>query len=234
MSNQNYLCCFDTETSSPKPATTQILSIGAVILDPRSLEQKSEFYSLLKPLDFSTVEPEALAVNKLKIEDLEKAPDTKIVFDQFATWIKSYNKSRTNTSSWGACIACGYNIDNFDLPIVNRYCKMFGYYDEKREQQNLFNQVYTLDALKMMWWLNYSNVEMKSLKLTEVLAYMGVPATEIEKSHNSMEDAKNTANILRRFIALSTYLGERNEDGKSRLKVRDSLASLYQKEKFNG
>jgi inhibitor of KinA sporulation pathway (predicted exonuclease) len=229
--NNNYICVFDLETSSAKPSTTQILSLGAVILDARSLEQKSEFYSLFKPTDVSAVEEGALKVNNLTLEELDKAPETPVIFSQFVSWLTQYNKSRSKTYSIGAPIAAGYNIDNFDLPIVRRYCKTYGFgWDDKREDQFIFNQIYSIDVLKFMFWLNYSSNELPSLKLGEVLQYMGAPPEVIAGSHNALVDVQNTAHILRKVISLSNYLTQQRDDGTARLKLKNSLANIFVKE----
>lgn len=229
--NKSWLCVVDCETSSAKPTTTQILSIAGIMLDPFSLEEKSSFYSLMKPLDWNTVEEEALKVNKLTHEELDQAPDAKVVFGQFGNWVRQYNKSRTVTSTFNAPILSYFNGDNFDLPIISRYCQMFGFWDDKRQQQNLFNQIYTLDVLKLMWYIMYANDELTSFKLTSVAEYLGYPKEELEKAHNALEDVKITAEILRRFINLSKYLGEKNSQGQSRLKIKNSLAHLFVKER---
>jgi DNA polymerase III epsilon subunit-like protein len=221
--NKNFLAIVDCETSSAQPSTTQILSLAGIILDPHSLEKKSEFYSLLKPIDFSTVEEGALKVNRLTIEELEKSPDSKITFQEFGRWVRSYNKGRNKNSTYDAPIFCGYNIINFDLPIIRRYCQMYNFWDEKRNDQNLFNQVYYLDVLQHMWWLNYSSKELPNLKLGEILKYLGVSTAEIAEGHNALVDVQNTAKILRKLIGLSNYLTAEKTDGTTRLKLKNSL-----------
>jgi len=201
------------------------LSIGAVCLDPNSLDEKSSFYSLVHPEDWETVEEEALQVNKLTKEELEKAPSADVVWKQFTQWVKSYNKGRSGT--YQAAVRAGFNILGYDDIIMRRYCKKYGIWDDKRHDQAIFNQLFAIDVMQYMWYLSYSNTDLKSLKLTDILDYMGVPQSVIASAHNSLVDSQNTAMILRKLLNLSRYLTERNEQGQSRLKIKGSLANLF-------
>ena len=108
--NYNNICVFDFETSSADKNTCQILQIGAAIIDRWNLSVIDTFNCLAKPEDMETVEDEALQINRLKREDLEKAPDIKIVWGQFVNWVNKYNKSKGPINAFRAPIPAGYNI----------------------------------------------------------------------------------------------------------------------------
>ena len=91
--NYNNICVFDFETSSADKNTCQILQIGAAIIDRSNLSVIDTFNCLAKPEDMDAVEDEALQINRLKREDLAKAPDVKIVWGLFVDWVNKHNKS---------------------------------------------------------------------------------------------------------------------------------------------
>jgi DNA polymerase III epsilon subunit-like protein len=198
--NNNHLCVFDLETSSASVNNTQILEIGAVMVNCRNLEIVDQFQSLLKPTNFDTVEDGALKVNKLTVPQLEKAPETKVVWHKFVEWVNKYNTSKTNLSTYNAPVPCGYNIVGFDLPIIRRYCCEYGPWDDKREDQKLFNQVYHIDLMHQMWAWFENEIEITNLKLATLTQYMGFNAEDIEKSHQALTDVVFTAQIIIRLL----------------------------------
>lgn len=206
--NRNFIV-FDFETSSSNPAIAQILQIGACIID-QSLNIIDEFESLIKPEDEATIEPKAMEVNHLKIEELREAPEIKTIFPVFADWIKKYN-TKKDKSTFGSPIATGYGIDHFDCPIFERYCKRFGYWDKKWDNQNLMNPVFTFDVMKYMWWLTRSNGDVANVKLGTVLEYAGVPKEEIESgAHSAVWDVRKTAQLAIKILNLGNYLSSFN------------------------
>jgi len=200
-----------------------VLQIGAAIIERNSLEIIDKFNSLLKPEDFSTLEEEALQVNHLKVEDLEKAPDTKIVWEQFTNWVNKYNIHK-NKSNYGACIAAGYNINNFDLIIADRYCEKYGPWDEKRGQQKLFSQIHKYDVFDLMDFFNESNSELKSMSLGSVMEYMGVDEEVRKGAHDALFDVLATSAILIKLLKAQRYLTARNSEGNRRLTMKGALA----------
>jgi DNA polymerase III epsilon subunit-like protein len=187
---------------------------------------QDSFSSLVRPENFDTVEEEALRVNGLSIEKLREAPCIEVVFKSWADWIEKYNINK-NKNSFGAPTAVHFNGDNYDMPILNRYCERFGekYWDKTWSSQKLFNPIYSIDVSKHMWFWMRENEEMKNLKLTTILEYMGVSKEEIEKdSHGALWDATKTAEIAIRLIKLSKYLtGINTTTGKRKLNFKDTL-----------
>lgn len=222
----------DLETSSLDINTAQILEIGAVCLHPQTLNICSEFSSKAKPEDWNLVEASALAVNKLTKEELETAPDIKIVFAQFTSWVQQFARNNKSYSKNNP-VCCGFNIDNYDLPIINRYCKRFGPYSNKRNCHNLFNQIYTIDVQKLMWWLTESHSGLPNLKQSTILEYMGVPAIVLEKSHRALFDCQMCAVLVQKLFGLSRYLTKQDAQGNTKLKIKNCLASLYENKQEN-
>lgn len=123
--NFNPYSIVDYETGGTGPGR-QPLSIGIAILDARRLTiaDNGTFYSLIKPYSdeecekngLDPIDPKALAVNKLKMEDLEKAPDPKTVWENVKNFMKYHN---TKGDKWSAPIFTGFNTQ-FDWEITER------------------------------------------------------------------------------------------------------------------
>lgn len=206
MSNNNNIAVFDFETSSANTTKAQVLSIGCVILDSDNLKQKDEFYSLCKYEDWSTVEPKALSINKLTKDMLDKAPDIKIVFGDFVSFL---NKYKVGNSIWNACIPSGFNIAGFDIPILDRYCQKFGYYNKKDDKNTLFRPFPVLDVATLLFSWFENEKEPAQLNLSACASYLGFSKENLDNAHNSLQDSKLTASILVRFLKFQRNLMEK-------------------------
>lgn len=200
--NNNYLCVFDYETSSASPANTQILQIGAAILDPRSLNIVDEFNAVAKYDDWSTVNSKALEVNHLTKEQLDKAPIIDVVWKQFVMFINKYSKG----NQWTRPIPCGHNICSFDLPITDRYAKRFGNWSKKEERNTLFHPIYAIDTLPLLFSWFENEKEPKSMSLTNIAKHLGKTEEELALAHTAIEDVKINIDIMVRFLRFQRKL----------------------------
>lgn len=212
----------DTETGSKYAHTTQLCSIGAVAIDMQKLEiiPNTEFYSLVKPEDESKLEPEALAVNKLKVEDLRLAPSEKTVWSNFIDYVKRYKSSNNH---WGNPKFIGYNHINFDLIIFDRLCSKYGNTD-KEGIQNLYHRRDKIDMINDIYrWLGFTD-KLQSISFDTVREYMGMKTdpkvieimrnkfnyTDSEKlAHNAFSDAYDAGKLYIRFFKLYKELSTR-------------------------
>jgi len=223
MDNRHF-CVFDFETGSADPSTTEILQIGALIIDRNNFKVKDRFTTLMKPEDFDALEDGALKVNGLTREQLMDAPEASVMFPTFATWIQKHNINK-NKSSFGAPIPVTWGGDRFDMPIMDRYCDKFGYWDKKYNNGTLLNPVFTMDVMKHMWFWTRTNKDVKNVKLVTVLEWMGMSKDEIEKgAHDAMWDVEQTAKIALRLLKLCNYMTGLNDEGSRRLEMKGCLA----------
>jgi inhibitor of KinA sporulation pathway (predicted exonuclease) len=211
--NKNYLCNYDFETSSASPLTTQILQIGAAIIDPLSLKIVDEFNSLAKYENWDEVQPKALAVNNLTKEMLDNAPDIKIVFKDFVTFVQKYKIS--GNSMWGNPIPCGQNIGNFDSIILDRYCQRFKVWNPKEERNKLFHPFLSLDTACLFFSWFENEKEPRTLGQVSIANYLGISQDEVNKSHDAIEDVRINSKILIRFLQF-----QRNIMGQYRDKIK--------------
>jgi exonuclease I len=211
---------YDFETTGRDPHSCQITQIAAIALHSRKLtvEPNGIFNSELRPImddeeaiaaGYSPIEEKALEVTRKTREGLAAAPDTKLVWESFVSWVNRFNYRK---SSFTAPIPCGYNINGFDSHILKRYCQKYGPVSSEG-RQNLFNDVWKLDLMDMVFGWTESNAEMKSRKLVNIMDWLGFPAEAKANAHDALCDVKNTANILikllsfQREVAKSTNFG---------------------------
>ena len=226
MIDNRHFCVFDFETGGKDSSKCEVISIGAAIIHKNKLEVVDEFSSLMQPRDFDALEQEALNVNGLTVEQLREAPLPDVVFPTWARWIQNHNISKDN-NSFGAPIPVGWGSDNFDLPILDRYCKEFGYWDKKWNSRTLMNPVFTFDVMKSVWLLTRVNPDVKNCKLVTVAQHMGIPQEEIEENaHDALWDVQTTAKIAIRYLKLMKYLTDYNPDTGNR---RVTLANCLKK-----
>ncbi len=201
--NLNRIIVIDFETGGRDPTTCEVLQIAAIPLNPRTLnvEQQSPFSSLVKPFNWDNVEQKALDKNKLKRDELEKAPSLDIVWPKFVNYVKSFNRGG---KEFFAPIAAGYNLKNFDMPIVKRLCEKYG--DMSGNRQNVFNTRIELDVLDICFLWFESSKEPKNYQLDSVREYLGVP---LKGAHNALVDVVDTGKIISRFLKLHRGLLKR-------------------------
>jgi DNA polymerase III epsilon subunit-like protein len=215
------MCCFDFETGGKDTSKCEIIQIGACIIDRNSLAIKDKFQTLMKPEDFDALEDEALRVNGITKEQLKDAPEASVMFPTWAAWIQKFNINKQK-SSFGAPIPVTWGGDRFDLPIMDRYCQKYGYWDNKWGNGTLLNPVFTFDVMKHIWFWTRCNADVKNVKLTGILEYMGVNPEEIERgAHDAMWDVEWTAKIAVRLLKVGIHLTGLNDDGKRRLEMKD-------------
>ena len=123
------------ETDGSDPDQCSPVQIAAVMIDPLKLEiiPKSEFNINLKPekllldsnyayedsdvLDFHS------KVRACSKEDIlsswRQYPDQKNGWERFVSYLDMYHTRSTKKSFFSAPIAAGYNINRFDMKIIN-------------------------------------------------------------------------------------------------------------------
>lgn len=195
----NNILVLDLETSSADPATAQILEIACLVVDPDRLAvvPGSEYQRLVRPTDEAAVEADALAKNNLRLEDLRRAPPVKVAFAEFATHVGRFAVGKTK-SEFNAPHAAGYNIARFDIPILDRYCRDYGFVDKEGEPK-LYNRRVMFDLWEdaVRWW-GQTNA-LPGLGLDDLRRFFGIPT---DGAHRAMKDVEDTAWLLCRLLRL--------------------------------
>lgn len=199
---------FDFETTGINPYGCQLTQIAAVVIHGKklTLQPGGTFNIEVRPefddekaiaAGFDPVEAKALEVTRKTREQLEKAVGPKVAWQQFVNFVNKFN---SKGSPYYAPIPVGYNINNYDMPIVNRYCKLFGPCEEKTGRQKLFNQVFKVDMMDnlFMWFEDHSDVQ--KLNMDYLRDYLGFSEEAKANAHDALSDVIDTANIFTRFL----------------------------------
>lgn len=149
----------------------------------------------MKPTDWANVEQEALDINKIEKKTIdEKGINQKEAWQAFTSYCNKYNKKK---SFWGAPIAAGHNIINYDMVIVNRMCRLYGPLDNKSKNPILFHGRDKVDLLNLAFLWFENNKELENYKLDTLRDYFGLSR---EGAHNAVKDVEDTALIISRFL----------------------------------
>jgi DNA polymerase III epsilon subunit-like protein len=209
MNTNNYIF-FDFETGSLGANVTQPTQIAAVAVNGRTLEftKNDIFSSEIQPilddekaeaLGLHPVEDKALELTHKTREALAEAPTIDVVWPKFVEFVKRY---KDGNSQWGNPIAAGFNIVNFDLPIVNRICGRepwnLGPWDKKWEVNSLFHPRDVFDLQKFMGAI-YENIPgVKSQSFDTYRSIYGFESTGME--HDARVDVIQGAALMVRKL----------------------------------
>jgi len=190
---------FDFETGGRNPHKCQPTQIAAIALDGRNFKLKGEFNSMMRPIidddeaiaaGVDPIEEGALKVTGQTRSKLARAPLPKGVWKKFCAFVNKYNWKGT---PYFAPIPAGFNILGYDMHIVNRLCKEYGPWDDKRQSQKLFHQIYKIDVMDDVWLWTEGDPAVKSISMDSLRERMGLSS---ENAHDALQDVKDTANIF--------------------------------------
>lgn len=200
-----YLVVFDTETTGLFADKQEVVQLAAVAYDPITLEQIPEsdggvFNSLLKPLKEENIQQKAMDVNKLKLEDLRKAPHPKAVWLDFLAYLKRFNPSGLVTS---APIAGGKNIRNFDFPFIRALNEAYG--PRKGKDKKLpvvFNreQIDLEDQIRQWFWFD---PELPNMSMDTLREFFGMST---DGAHSAIVDTMQCGQMITYFMKLTRQL----------------------------
>lgn len=228
--NKNKICVFDFETDGADPHNCSPVQLAAVIVDPVKLKivENSEFNINLKPERLEKAEGVTIdnhpytdsdildwhgkvrGVDKSTIlEDWLKYPEQKHSWQQFISYLDNYHlggSGRKTKSKFTAPIACGYNINRFDMKIVDRLSEKYDQFDAKEKSTSIFHPRDRIDLMYVVnLWFMYIP-EIKSISLDSIRSYMGIDS---DNAHDALKDVTDCANILIRFLKLHKNFANR-------------------------
>jgi len=230
MPNFQKLCVFDMETDGVDPDSCSPVQIAAVIVDPLRLEiiPDSEFNVSIKPekleadsnyaySDSDILEFHAKVRGSSK-EDVLKMWHSYTPQQQswklFLSYLEKYHIRSDKKSCFTAPIAAGYNINRFDLRIIERLSKKYNNLN-KEGRSSLFYPRDVVDVMNVIFYWFEANNELKSYSLDNLRDYLGISK---EGAHDALKDVRDTADILIRFLRLHRNLGKK-------VKFRGSFAT---------
>lgn len=215
MANLQKICVFDLETDGANPDICSPVQIAAIMIDPYRLEiiPDSEFNITIKPEALENNEEYAYGDSDVLDFHAKVRSSTKedILSDWrsyqkqengwklFVSYLNMYHSRATGKKScFTAPIAAGYNINRFDLRIVERLSKKYNNLN-KEGRSDLFYPRDVIDIMNLVFYWFEGNSELKNYTLDNLREYLGIDG---EGAHDALKDVKDTASIMIRFLKL--------------------------------
>lgn len=181
----------DTETGGFDPATDSILSLGGVVIADGVIQEQG-FYLLVNEGEHYHANEGAIAVNGITLEQTQAdglSPAQVVRF--LHNWLGKWGLT------WGVVII-GANT-NFDVGFIKRLYRLAGVPYDKRFSHR------TMDVQSIAGFLEQANLfdlGGDSASLDNLCRRLKV---EIDRTtvHNSMEDARATAHVYQKLLALT-------------------------------
>lgn len=222
MANIQKICVFDLETDGANPNICSPVQIAAVMIDPKKLEiiKDSEFNISLKPealeldIDYNYDDSDVLdfhaKVRGCSAKDILQSwrnfQKQEQGWKMFMSYLDMYHLRSGKKSMFTAPIAAGYNINRFDLKIIERLSQKYGNVDKKENKSNVFYPRDMIDLMHMIFYWFEGNSELKNYTLDHLRDYFGI---EKEGAHDALKDVRDSAEILIRFLRLHRSLGKK-------------------------
>lgn len=228
MPNLQKICVFDMETDGSNPEVCSPVQIAAIIIDPNRLEiiKDSEFNISLKPTpleeneeysysDSDVLDFHAKVQGKSKediLNDWKSFPSQDIGWKSFVSYLEMYHTRSDKKSCFTAPIAAGYNINRFDLKIIERMSIKYKNLN-KEGKTSLFYPRDVIDVMNLIFYWFEGNSELKNYTMDHLREYFGITK---DGAHDALKDVKDTAELLIRFLKLHRSLSKK-------IKFRDSF-----------
>lgn len=231
MANNQKICVFDLETDGKDPNVCSPVQIAAVMVDPVKLEiiSDSEFNINLKPaaldqnasyayedsdvLDFHA-KVRGCAKDDI-LESWKSYPKQEAGWKMFTSYLEMYHIRSDRKSCFTAPIAAGYNINRFDLPIMQKLSVKYKNVN-KEGNSSLFYPRDVIDVMNLIFYWFEASKDLKSYSLDNLRDYLGISK---EGAHDALKDVKDSAEIMIRFLKLHRKLG-------AKVKFRDSFNTI--------
>jgi DNA polymerase III epsilon subunit-like protein len=231
MANNQKICVFDLETDGKDPNVCSPVQIAAVMVDPVKLEiiSDSEFNINLKPaaldqnasyayedsdvLDFHA-KVRGCAKDDI-LESWKSYPKQEAGWKMFTSYLEMYHIRSDRKSCFTAPIAAGYNINRFDLPIMQKLSVKYKNVN-KEGNSSLFYPRDVIDVMNLIFYWFEASKDLKSYSLDNLRDYLGISK---EGAHDALKDVKDSAEIMIRFLKLHRKLG-------AKVKFRNSFNTI--------
>lgn len=202
---QPNLIYWDLETTSLDTSKCQVTQIAAVAIDGRTLTfTKNDIFSSFVKIETDPKKCEELGVDPLtdKImkltnttwEDVNNAPNEEVVYRKLKHFIERYN---TGGGKWDRPISCGYNIRNYDEPIMNRIAAKYNDVDSSGNHK-LFHCSHMIDLKDLMYLLMENIPSVNSISFDNMRKLYGISS---EGAHTASIDCIQGAMLLTRKMS---------------------------------
>lgn len=183
MFNQDLLL-IDLESTGLDVRKHELIEIAAIRLDKKTLKEKQRFESYIKPTNWRKRDPEAMAVNNIKYEQLAAAPSLKAVLQKFT---KTFSPNSVILSHYGG---------NMDVIFLDAAYKKSGLkYPYDHHTFNIWVMCYAYMA--KIAKLN-SRKRFSGFHLEDVAEHFKISVPE--NRHTALADCLLEAEVLRKVL----------------------------------
>ena len=170
----NYLW-LDSETTGLNSVKNDVVQLACIAMI-NGVEQPDQFNEHCQPIDWNSIEQEALAINGLTLEQLKTFQKPEVMVDKLITFVKKFGVKFT---------IAGYNVD-FDRGFISSLFKKVG-----REQDfaDLFNSD-TRDLLKRVRTIK-KQFPTPNIKLATLAKHFEIPIN----AHDALSDISATIKL---------------------------------------
>lgn len=177
------LLILDVEATGADFTKYELIQIGAILLDRKTLKEKKSFESFIKPKRWNNREPEAMAVNRIEWANVKDAPSLKSILQKFQ-----------RTFGTEVIIApYGTILDTAYLRLGYKQCKMKYPFDY---------HVYDIWPLVYTYMAKHKLLKNKSrfsgFKLEDAARHFGIKSPE--DRHTALADCRLEAEVLRNVL----------------------------------
>lgn len=191
----------DLEMSGPDPQYNEIIQIGAVLFDDNWIE-KGQYLTNVYPENEEAFTQSAQQVHNLTLADLDDAPMMYDVIPELEELIlkqlgiRKLNTNSDNTQYLRDVVICGQSVIN-DIHFLK---EAYRYEKLKWPFSRVLLDLHTLSYFVFRILKKNGQSVPKGLSLGAVASYFGFEREDTY--HNALEDAKLTAECLKRLFKL--------------------------------
>lgn len=199
--NKNAIIVYDFETTGVDPYTCYPTQLGAVAVDPRTLDiyDGGTFDSLMQvtkeemdAIPNQNKLNDALRITRKNREELYAAPGPKVVFTEFVAFCDRYNYNKKPS---GAPILCGHNIINFDNIILQRLSEKYDFLSAENKPKFVSGRHF--DTLTEWYWWTDNLPDFNRHGADYLREYTGMPT---DNAHDAFFDVMSCYEWFRFFI----------------------------------
>jgi DNA polymerase-3 subunit epsilon len=184
---------FDVETTGIDPKLNDIVQLSGIIeIDG---VEKERFNLNAQPKNYDSINPEALEVTGLTLEQIKSYPPPVATLKRFCEILGRYvDKYNKNDKFYPA----GYNV-RFDLDFLQQFFLKNG----EKYGSGTWQNWQAIDGLPICHFLAYKGIlKLENYKLSTVCKHFDI---EIQ-AHDALSDIEATRNLLKKFDSIINIL----------------------------
>ncbi|MGD2071868.1 MAG: 3'-5' exonuclease [Candidatus Thorarchaeota archaeon] len=180
----------DTETTGLNPFEHDIVSLALIV--EINNEVKDELYLKIQPINWNTINDEALKVNGFTKEELKTFDKPQEALKKVLRFLEKYvDKYKKNKSMEDKFVLAGYNV-TFDSAMLAEWCKKLNY-----KYLGALIDYHKLDIASLILFLKMHNkIQIEGFKLVKVAEYLQASI----QSHDAQSDIRATREIAYKLL----------------------------------